>query len=67
MRVLFYQSSPQHLYGGQLDLLRYFAALDRACIQPHIIAPAAGPFTDRVAALGLPLTVLPLPAELAQT
>ncbi len=67
MRVLFYQSSPQHLYGGQLDLLRYFAALDRARIQPHIIAPAAGPFTDRVAALGLPLTVLPLPAELAQT
>lgn len=67
MRALFYQSSPQHLYGGQLDLLRYFAACDRAIIQPHIIAPAPGPFCDRVIALGLPLTLLPLPAELAQT
>lgn len=67
MRVAFYQSSPQHLYGGQLDLLRFLAACDRAVIQPHIIIPGPGPFADRVRDLNVPVTELVLPAELART
>lgn len=67
MRVAFYQSSPQHLYGGQLDLLRYFTVLDRQQIQPVIVAPRGGAFVERVQALGLPVTIRPLPVELAQT
>ncbi len=67
MRVAFYQSSPQHLYGGQIDLLRYFQALDRSSIAPYVLVPGPGPFAQRVRALGLPLITLPLPPELAQT
>lgn len=67
LTVGFYQSSPQHLYGGQLDLLRYLEVCNRSLIQPYVITPAEGPFTDRAAGLGLPITVLPLPAELART
>ena len=67
LRVAFYQSSPQHLYGGQLDLLRYFEAVDRARIAPHVIAPGPGPFVERVRALDIDVTELPLPEELART
>ncbi|NOX60491.1 MAG: glycosyltransferase family 4 protein [Chloroflexi bacterium] len=67
IRAAFYQSSPQHLYGGQLDLLRYLETCDRSLVQPHVIAPAAGPFVERASELDVPVTVLPLPALLAQT
>ena len=67
MHVAIYQSSPQHMYGGQIDLIRYFRALDRRQVQPHIIVPGPGPFVDAAQALALPVTVLPLPPELAQT
>ncbi len=65
--ILFYQSSPQHLYGGQLDMLRFLAACPTDRFAPIVLTPAEGAFTDRVRALGLPLSVMPLPAELAQT
>lgn len=67
MLVCFYQSSPQHLYGGQLDLLRFLENCDRRLIRPHVLVPADGPFTARVRELGIALTLLPLPAELART
>ncbi len=67
LTVCFYQSSPQHLYGGQLDLLRYLEVCDRGLIHPHVITPADGPFTVRVRDLGIPVSLLPLPAELART
>jgi glycosyltransferase involved in cell wall biosynthesis len=65
--VCFYQSSPQHLYGGQLDLLRFLAACDRSLIRPHVLVPAEGPFTHRLRELEIPVALLPLPAELART
>ena len=65
--IVFYQSSPRHLYGGQLDILRFFERYDPARMSPVILAPAEGPFVERVRALGLPARVAPLPAELART
>ncbi len=65
--IVFYQSSPRHLYGGQLDILRFFASYDPARLTPIVLAPMEGAFTERVRALGLPLQIMPLPAELAQT
>jgi len=65
--IIFYQSSPRHLYGGQLDMLRFFTAYDPARLSPIVLTPAEGAFTEQVRALGLPLTVMPLPPELAQT
>jgi len=65
--IVFYQSSPQHLYGGQLDVLRFLAHVDPARLSPVILTPAEGPFVDRVRALDLPVQVTPLPAELART
>jgi len=65
--VVFYQSSPQHLYGGQLDILRFFAHYDPKKLSPVVLAPAEGPFVDRARALGVPVSVLPLPVELART
>ena len=65
--VVFYQSSPAHLYGGQLDMLRFFGAYDPARLTPVVLTPSEGDFTERVQALGLPLRVMPLPAELAKT
>ena len=65
--IVFYQSSPRHLYGGQLDILRFFASYDPARLRPVVLAPMEGAFTERVRALGLPLQIMPLPAELAQT
>ncbi len=65
--IVFYQSSPQHLYGGQLDILRFLERYDPARLTPVILTPAAGPFVARVRALGLPVRVQPLPAELART
>ena len=65
--IVFYQSSPAHLYGGQLDMLRFFQAYDRSKLQARVLVPAEGAFTERARALGLPVTVMPLPAELAQT
>ena len=67
LSVCFYQSSPQHLYGGQLDLLRYLEACDRSLIRPHVIVPAEGPFTSRVREMEIPVSLLPLPSELART
>ncbi len=67
MHIAFYQSSPQHLYGGQLDLLRYLAACDRGRVSPVVVCPAEGPFVQRCEAMGVPVTVLPLPVELART
>lgn len=65
--IVFYQSSPGHLYGGQLDMLRFFSAHDPARLTPVVLTPAEGAFTEQVRALGLPLRVMPLPRELAQT
>ena len=65
--VVFYQSSPQHLYGGQLDILRFLEHYDPARLRPVVLAPAEGPFVERVRALGVPVRVQPLPAELART
>ncbi len=67
MTIAFYQSSPQHLYGGQLDLLRYLETCNRALVNPFVLAPAAGPFVDRCREIGVPVALLPLPAELART
>lgn len=67
LSVCFYQSSPQHLYGGQLDLLRYLEVCDRSLIRPYVVVPAEGPFNERARSLEIPITVLPLPAELART
>ncbi|MCO6450454.1 MAG: glycosyltransferase family 4 protein [Caldilineales bacterium] len=67
MRAIFYQSSPQHLYGGQLDLLRFLRACDRNQLNPHVIVPGPGPFVDRLAEIDIPATQLALPPELAQT
>lgn len=67
MTIAFYQSSPQHLYGGQLDLLRYLRACDRALVLPFVVAPGAGPFVDRCREIDVPVALLPLPAELART
>ena len=65
--IVFYQSSPRHLYGGQLDMLRFFAAYPADRFSPIVLTPAEGAFTEQVQALGMPLKVMPLPAELAQT
>ena len=65
--IVFYQSSPGHLYGGQLDMLRFFSAYDPARLTPIVLTPAEGAFTEQVRALGLPLQVMPLPPELART
>jgi len=65
--IVFYQSSPRHLYGGQLDILRFFASYDPARLTPIVLAPMEGAFTERVRALGLPVKIMPLPAELAKT
>ncbi len=65
--VVFYQSSPQHLYGGQWDMIHYFQHYDPARLSPVILTPGPGPFVDQVRALGLPVTMLPLPPELART
>ncbi len=65
--IVFYQSSPQHLYGGQLDILRFLERYDPARLTPVVLAPAEGPFVERVRALGLPVTIMPLPPELART
>jgi glycosyltransferase involved in cell wall biosynthesis len=65
--IAFYQSSPQHLYGGQLDILRFLEHADRSKLTPHVLVPAEGPFVARARALGLPVTLMPLPEELAQT
>ncbi len=65
--IVFYQSSPQHLYGGQLDILRFFQYYDPRQVKPMVLAPADGPFVDRARLLGVPVTVMALPAELART
>ncbi len=65
--VVFYQSSPKHLYGGQLDMLRFFASYDPDRLKPIVLTPGDGPFTERVRALGLPVRIMLLPPELAQT
>ncbi len=65
--ILFYQSSPRHLYGGQLDMLRFLAAYDPSRMRALALTPGEGAFTERVRALELPLFVRPLPEELAQT
>ncbi len=65
--VVFYQSSPQHLYGGQWDMIRYFQHYDPARLSPVILAPGPGPFVEQVRGLGLPVTIFPLPPELART
>jgi len=67
LTIAFYQSSPQHLYGGQLDLLRYLQACDRVLVGPLVVTPAAGPFVDRCREIDVPVVLLPLPAELART
>ena len=65
--VVFYQSSPRHLYGGQLDILRFFERYDPARLNPVILVPDEGPFVERARALGLPVIIRPLPSELART
>jgi len=65
--IVFYQSSPQHLYGGQLDILRFLEYYDPAQLSPVILTPAEGPFVDRARALNLPVMVISLPQELART
>ena len=65
--IVFYQTSPQHLYGGQLDMLRFFTAYPKDRFLPIVLTPAEGVFTEQVQSLGLPIRVMPLPAELAQT
>jgi hypothetical protein len=65
--IIFYQSSPAHLYGGQLDMLRFFRAYDSNRLQARVLVPAEGAFTDQARALGIPITLMPLPAELART
>lgn len=67
MKIAFYQSSPQHLYGGQLDLLQYLKACDRDLVTPYVVTPGAGPFVDMCRALDVPVALLPLPSELART
>ena len=65
--IVFYQSSPQHLYGGQLDMLRFFQHVDQDRLLPMVLAPAEGPFVDRVRDLGIAVEIMPLPEELART
>ncbi len=58
IRVLF-TSWYTGLGGGETDLLTLAGALNRSRYEPHLLAPAEGPLTDRWREAGLPVHILP--------
>ena len=58
IRVLF-TSWYTGLGGGETDLLTLAGALDRSRYEPHLLAPAEGPLTDRWRESGSPVHILP--------
>ncbi len=48
--------------GGEASLLALAARLDRARVRPIATVPAEGEVAERLRALGVPVTVLPLPS-----
>jgi glycosyltransferase involved in cell wall biosynthesis len=59
--ILLMANFPERVGGGEESLLALAARLDRQRARPVATVPAAGEVAERLRALGVPVTILPLP------
>ncbi|MCC6485825.1 MAG: glycosyltransferase family 4 protein [Armatimonadetes bacterium] len=55
-----YISTTSELGGAEISLLTLLAGLDRRHFQPHVALPCSGPLSERMQALEIPFTFLPM-------
>lgn len=62
--VMFCEAGFDILYGAQKSLLTYLSNMNKDIIDPIVIAPGKGKFTDEVESLGIKLNVIEQPESM---